>query len=87
MAMQVLIQMKRTNPSGIVCTSTRMIVLWGKYATREVIDAIESSLYEVRQISYQEKAAKTQTDYIREVCNKLAPGHWDFLAQAGSVEF
>lgn len=87
MAISVNLTMKRTNPYGIVCNLTRPIVVWGDIP-ENLVDTLEAELSTLRQMNFsQPDLQKTQSDIIREVCDCLVPGHWDFLLQGGTVEF
>jgi len=87
MAITINVTMKRTNPYGIVCNSTRPIVVWGN-VPENLVDTLETELSTLRQINCsQMEGQRTQSDIIREVCDHLVPGRWDFLLQGGTVEF
>lgn len=87
MAQIIMVRMKRTNPSGIVCNSDRPIVIWGETVSQETIDSLETALRDAQQLYGNQSFVKTQSDLIREVCDALFPRQWDFVSQGGTIEF
>lgn len=87
MAKVINVVMKRTTPTGLVSRSIRQIVVWGPASAGDTADQLSAALIELEQsLSYQ-SLLKSHSDIIREVCDKLFPNSWDFIAQGGAVEF
>jgi len=87
MAKIINVVMKRAAPSGLVCRSVRQIVVWGPAAKGDTVDLLSSALIDVEQTLAHEGLVKSHSDVVREVCNKIFPGNWDFAAQGGTVEY
>lgn len=87
MAQIIRVDMKRANSSGIVCTSSRPIVIWGEPVTQAELDSLENTLSDMRQLYSEQSFGKTQSDIIREVCDRLFTARWDFASQGGTIEF
>ena len=87
MALIINVNMKRYTPAGIVCNSLRTIVIWGGPVSQKQLDTLENALVDVRQLYFHEAFLKSQSDIIREVCDRIFPGRWDFVQQGGTIEF
>lgn len=87
MAKVISIIFRRTSPTGIICKSVRQIVVWGSAAENLPVDRLESALIDEEQLIADPKRAKSRIDVVREICDKLFPNSWDFVAQGGTIEF
>ena len=83
MALIVNIEITRCNNAGIVFTSSREIVLWGRAAATDTVSRIEMALQDVKQVYNGQMMS--QADLIRDVCEQFAPGCWDFVSRAGAI--
>lgn len=86
MAKMIRIISKRQEHTGIACVSERAIVVWGKAAEGDTVEELVKALSEFKQTMREQACYKTNADIIREVCNKMFPGSWDFVAQGGTIE-
>lgn len=79
--------LKRQTPSGLICSSTRQIAVWGRAAEGDAADKLAASLIDEDQLRSQDPGQKANSDIVRETCDRLFPGSWDFAGQGGTVEF
>ena len=79
--------LKRQTPSGLICSSTRQIAVWGRAAEGDAADKLAASLIDEDQLCSQDPGQKANSDIVRETCDRLFPGSWDFAGQGGTVEF
>lgn len=87
MAKIINVVLKRQTTSGIICSSTRQIVVWGPAAEGDTLDQLSSALIDAEQLLADNAFTKAHSDIVREICNNLFPNSWDYVAQGGSVEF
>jgi len=88
MAVLLKTTMRRTTEAGINCKSTRLIVILSDQVPQGTMDKLKSALSEAREIYSKEAFAKSQSDIITEVCNKiLGCGKWQLTVQGGEIEF
>lgn len=87
MAKIINIIMKRSTPTGLVSRSIRQIVVWGPASTGDTADQLSVALIEQEQSLNYQLLLKSHSDIVREVCDRLFPNSWDFVAQGGAVEF
>lgn len=87
MAKIINVVLKRQAVTGVICSSTRQIVVWGPAAECDTVDMLTASLIDAEQLLTDQTFTKTHSDIVRDVCNELFPNSWDFVAQGGTVEF
>lgn len=87
MAKIINIMMKRSTPTGLVSRSIRQVVVWGPASVGDTADQLSVALIEHAQSLNYQTLLKSHSDIVREVCDKLFPNSWDFVAQGGAVEF
>ena len=87
MAKIINVVLKRQAVTGIICSSTRQIVVWGPAAEGDTVDMLTASLIDAEQLLTDQAFTKTHSDIVCDVCNELFPNSWDFVAQGGTVEF
>jgi len=87
MAKIINIILKYQSGQGIVCSSVRQIVIWGPAANGDTVDKLSASLIDADQLLGDTTFEKSRSDIVREVCDKLFPESWSFVAQGGTIEF
>ena len=87
MAKIINVVLKRQAVTGVICSSTRQIVVWGPAAEGDTVDMLTASLIDAEQLLTDQTFTKTHSDIVCDVCNELFPNSWDFVAQGGTVEF
>ena len=87
MAKIINVVLKRQAVTGVICSSTRQIVVWGPAAEGDTVDMLTASLIDAEQLLTDQAFTKTHSDIVCDVCNELFPNSWDFVAQGGTVEF
>lgn len=86
MAKLIKITIREEAASGIATVSDRTIVVWGKESHGDTLDRLIDALSETKQTMAEQALRKSGTCIVRETCDKLFPGSWDFVAQGGSLE-
>ena len=87
MAKIINVVLKRQAVTGVICSSTRQIVVWGPAAEGDTVDMLTASLIDAEQLLTDQTFTKTHSDFVRDVFNELFTNSWDFVAQGGTVEF
>lgn len=87
MAKIIKVALRRQTSAGIACISDRSIVVWGKAAEGDTLEQLMDALSEAKQMLAEQALTKSSVDVIREVCDHLFPGSWDFAAQGGALKF
>ena len=87
MAKIINVVLKRQAVTGVICSSTRQIVVWGPAAEGDTVDMLTASLIDAEQLLTDQTFTKTHSDIVRDVCNELFPNSWFFVAQGRTVEF
>lgn len=83
----IKITIREEAASGIATVSDRSIVVWGKAAQGDTLGRLVEALSEAKQMLAEQALRKSGTCVVRETCDKLFPGSWDFVAQGGGLEF
>lgn len=86
MAKLIKITIREEAASGIATVSDRTIVVWGKASQNDTLEKLIDALSEAKQTLVEQALRKSGTCIVRETCDKLFPGSWDFVAQGGSLE-